>query len=158
MKNKYIIFLLILLSFALLLFCVSCNDANAESNDEEKTELKTEQTEKETEHVHTFGEWVTVKYPSCTADGTAERECEECGECEQKNLSKTEHSLAQTVISPTCTAEGYTLYECKYKLHILKLLLCLHHSYGIVSVVDAGGTARCSTLESDCRHTLISKG
>ena len=113
LKNKYIIFLLILLSFALLLFCVSCNDANAEPNDEEKTELKTERTEKETEHVHTFGEWVTVKYPSCTEDGTAERECEECGECEQKNLSKTEHSLAQTVISPTCTAEGYTLYECK---------------------------------------------
>lgn len=49
-----------------------------------------------TEHVHAFGDWITVKDPTCTELGRQERECE-CGEKETQILPKIEHKYQLTL-------------------------------------------------------------
>lgn len=61
--------------------------------------IEAEETEAPTEeptdppHVHAFGEWVTVKAPTCIEKGLAERTCE-CGEKETKELDYAPHTFS----------------------------------------------------------------
>lgn len=62
--------------------------------------IEAEETEAPTEeptdppHVHAFGEWVTVKAPTCIEKGLAERTCE-CGEKETKELDYAPHIFSK---------------------------------------------------------------
>lgn len=52
-------------------------------------------------HTHAYGQWVTVKEPSCTETGLKERTCE-CGEKETETIPVLEHQFENDV----CTSCG----------------------------------------------------
>lgn len=104
---------------------------------------------------HSFGQWVTVKEPTTTATGLAERACSRCTEKEQKTLGKlvenhTHRYSSAVTKAATCTEEGIKTYTCscgdKYTERIAKT----SHKYTYTvtdSTCTAGGytTYRCST-------------
>ncbi len=44
-------------------------------------------------HQHTFGNWVTVEYPSCAREGVEERVCDKCQQVESRPVAKLPHEL-----------------------------------------------------------------
>lgn len=66
-------------------------------------------TEPETEaHVHSFGEWSTVKEATCTEKGEQERACS-CGEKETQSTEMVAHTeVTDEAVAPTCTETGLT--------------------------------------------------
>ena len=50
---------------------------------------------------HNFGEWVTVKKPTCTEEGLRERICSVCGDKETEKLA-TEHSFGDDGVCTNC--------------------------------------------------------
>lgn len=79
----------------------------------------TKETIGATEHTHTAGEPTqeNVVPATCTTDGSYDEviKCTECGE-EMSRTHKTipapGHKFVDTVVAPTCTAQGYTLHKC----------------------------------------------
>lgn len=71
------------------------------------------------QHTHTAGEPTqeNVVPATCTTDGSYDEviKCTECGE-EMSRTHKTivapGHKYVDTVVDPTCTAQGYTLHKC----------------------------------------------
>ncbi len=63
---------------------------------------------------HISGEWVTVKAPSCSTEGTEKKVCTLCGETTevQKIKATGEHKLVSAVTKPDCTRQGYTTHKC----------------------------------------------
>ena len=79
----------------------------------------TKETIGATEHTHTAGEPTqeNVVPATCTTDGSYDEviKCTECGEemsRTHKILPATGHKFVDTVVAPTCTAQGYTLHKC----------------------------------------------
>ncbi len=71
------------------------------------------------QHTHTAGEPTqeNVVPATCTTDGSYDEviKCTECGEemsRTHKTLPATGHKYVDTVVAPTCTAQGYTLHKC----------------------------------------------
>lgn len=64
-------------------------------------------------HTHAFGEWSTVKAPTCTEQGEMQRTCT-CGEKETKNIATVGHSFGEwkTVKEATCTEQGKKQRTC----------------------------------------------
>ena len=59
-------------------------------------------------HVCTFGEWATIKDPTCTENGQQERTCV-CGEKETQSIVARGHSeVIDEAVAPTCTETGLT--------------------------------------------------
>ena len=58
---------------------------------------------------HNMGSWYTVVEATADTAGLQRRDCQRtgCGYYETRG-----HSLSKTVVDPTCTTEGYTLYKC----------------------------------------------
>ena len=50
---------------------------------------------------HNFGEWVTVKKPTCTEEGLRERICSVCGDKETEKIA-TEHSFGDDGVCTNC--------------------------------------------------------
>lgn len=72
-----------------------------------------------TQHTHTAGEPTqeNVVPATCTTDGSYDEviKCTECGEemsRTHKTISATGHKFVDTVVAPTCTAQGYTSHKC----------------------------------------------
>ncbi len=65
-------------------------------------------------HVHTFGEWEVTKPATCVTTGIETRTCEECGETETQEISRTDHTWDEGVITKeaTETSNGARLYTC----------------------------------------------
>ncbi|MBE6842361.1 MAG: hypothetical protein E7510_05975 [Ruminococcus sp.] len=61
---------------------------------------------------HKYGEWTVSKNATCTSDGVKTRKCSVCDASETASVAKTGHNYSETVIKPSCTTKGYTLYEC----------------------------------------------
>ena len=68
MKFKHVLLAFI---FVFCLSFVGCNKKESKPSDEQK---------EPTEHVHSFGDWITVIEPSCETKGMRKHECSECGE------------------------------------------------------------------------------
>ncbi|MBO4863645.1 MAG: FecR domain-containing protein [Eubacterium sp.] len=93
-----------------------------QSTTEEKTEEKTEKTtekekskkEKKTTHTHSFGDWETVKEPTCTEAGLKQRKCS-CGETESETIAPLGHSWSDwsTDTEPTCEGAGSRSRYCQ---------------------------------------------
>lgn len=71
------------------------------------------------QHTHTAGEPTqeNVVPATCTTDGSYDEviKCTECGEemsRTHKTIPATGHKFVDTVVAPTCTAQGYTLHKC----------------------------------------------
>lgn len=79
----------------------------------------TKETIGATEHTHTAGEPTreNVVNATCTTDGSYDEviKCTECGEVmstTHKTIPAPGHKFVDTVVAPTCTAQGYTLHKC----------------------------------------------
>lgn len=69
---------------------------------------KFEIVQPEEPHVHSFGEWATIKEATCTENGVQERVCA-CGEKETQKLDMLAHTeVIDQAVAPTCTATGLT--------------------------------------------------
>ena len=98
MKKRIFAVLMTLLCVSLVFALASCGDT---------TDEPTECTE------HTFGEWKTETYASCTQDGLRIRECTVCGFEEEEEIEGG-HKWGdwQTVTELTCTQHGLKTRTC----------------------------------------------
>ena len=81
---------------------------------------------------HSYGNSVVTKQPTCTSEGTKTKTCTKCNATVTETIPKTSHKYADTVVAPTCIADGYTLHKCSvcgtsYKDNTTK---ATGHSYG----------------------------
>ena len=59
---------------------------------------------------------INEKAATCTSTGyTGDKICTNCNEVLEKGkeIAKLDHSYIKTVVEPTCTEPGYTIYKCK---------------------------------------------
>ena len=104
MKTRIFIFGIIII---LLLSLLSC------SSDGGKTPGGDVEIPKESlPCAHEFGEWQTVLEPECNRLGTEKSECKKCGKVVERDLPCSLHKPTMSIYPPTCTAQGYTHYEC----------------------------------------------
>lgn len=62
---------------------------------------------------HNWADGQTIKAPSATENGEIEFLCKHCGEAKIEKLPATNHNWdSGTIIAPTCTDGGYTVYKC----------------------------------------------
>lgn len=62
---------------------------------------------------HDYGQWQTVKTPSCTSEGKEISYCSRCGRHITRVTAKAEHDYVLASISePTCSQDGSERYEC----------------------------------------------
>ncbi|MBE6537580.1 MAG: hypothetical protein E7673_06480 [Ruminococcaceae bacterium] len=67
---------------------------------------------------HSFGNWEITLAATCTEGGIRSRVCDICGYKESEIIPSTAHAETKaTVIEPTCTEEGYTVYSCQCGEH-----------------------------------------
>lgn len=62
---------------------------------------------------HEFGEWHVLEGPTCTRPGLQVRECLVCGAQQEEELPEPGHAYEPEVRLPTCSASGYTRYNCR---------------------------------------------
>ncbi len=67
---------------------------------------------------HTYGDWTETLAPTCTEPGSKQRVCANCtetaeGHIETEAIPAKGHSYKETVVEPSYTEGGYTLYECE---------------------------------------------
>lgn len=76
---------------------------------------------------HSWGEWVTVREPSCTEKGVQTRECDNCGDTETADLPAKGHTYADEF---TCHDRVCTVEDCG---HIEKATTA--HNFGDWEIV-----------------------
>ena len=83
--------------------------ANTQTSNNTPSGATDNTTESETDaHIHTFGEWITVKDATCTIKGEQERSCS-CGEKETQSIDATGHTeVTDEAVAATCTTDGKT--------------------------------------------------
>ena len=90
MKKKLVISLLTIVAAACIVFAISACEAP---------------------HEHSYGEWTVVTAPTCTEEGTEQRECD-CGEEETRTIAALGHDLVEHAAqAPTCTEPGWSIYQ-----------------------------------------------
>ena len=62
---------------------------------------------------HRYGEWVTVKEPTCVDLGKDERTCSVCSYVDERDTDALGHSYKDIVVDPSCTERGNTIHECE---------------------------------------------
>ena len=67
----------------------------------------------DTDHVHSYGEWTTIKEATCTEDGSRERVCS-CAEKETETIPAKGHSFGDWVElkEPACVEDGIKIRVC----------------------------------------------
>lgn len=113
---------------------------------------------------HNWGSWVTVKEPTTTATGTAERTCSKCAAKETKTLGKvvedhTHNYTGKVTKEPSCTEEGVKVFNCSCGDSYTEAVEKLGHSYKDTKVAptctEGGYTVhtctRCSETYIDSR-------
>lgn len=62
---------------------------------------------------HRYGEWTTVKEPTCVDLGKDERTCSVCSYVDERDTDALGHSYKDIVVDPSCTDRGNTIHECE---------------------------------------------
>ena len=62
---------------------------------------------------HKYGEWTTVKAPTCVDLGKDERTCSVCSYVDERDTDALGHSYKDIVVDPSCTERGNTIHECE---------------------------------------------
>ncbi len=62
---------------------------------------------------HTFGQWYILEGPTCSREGLQARDCVACGSQQTAPLPPLGHAYEPEVKHPSCTAGGYTRYNCR---------------------------------------------
>jgi DNA-directed RNA polymerase subunit RPC12/RpoP len=84
---------------------------------------------------HTWSEWKTVKEPTATSTGKAERYCTVCSKTESKTLDKVEgnhkhkYDTEETTKEPTCTEDGVKTFMCSCGVTRTEKINALDHDY-----------------------------
>ena len=122
--------------------CENCNETDTREEANSKKE-------------HSFTNFIPNNDATTEADGTKTAKCDYCDEKKtvtdegSKLDSDHAHEYTETVIEPTCTEQGYTLFECEcgfnYKDHFEK---ALGHSFtNYVENGDGSKTAKCDRCD-----------
>ena len=120
-KTMKLALLVCLALLACVLMFTACDSGNEPQTPSGMTDGTTDgTTEPETEaHVHSFGEWTTVKEPTCTVDGLEQRFCASCNYTESQAIAAKGHT--KDIIpakNATCvsygTKEGFRCTICGY--------------------------------------------
>ena len=99
----------------------SSNTVSKESltSEEDKSSKKDESSSNEensssTAHVHSWGDWTTVKAATCTETGLEKRECSGCNESETRTTNALGHNYGAFVTTKeaTCTEQGEQKKTC----------------------------------------------
>ncbi|MBQ7379441.1 MAG: hypothetical protein IJW70_07175 [Clostridia bacterium] len=61
---------------------------------------------------HELGEFFITVNPTCVSSGVERRNCLHCGHYQERSIYPLGHDTTKTVVAPTCTEQGYTLYTC----------------------------------------------
>lgn len=102
---------------------------------------------------HSWDDGVEILAPTETANGIMEYTCSVCKQTKHEDISATGHNWDEgTVVPPTCTEDGYTLYKCtdddcsaSYQAYIVTKL---GHSY------DDGVETKHPTLTAEGETTF----
>ncbi len=118
--------------------CDQSNDSQTQNND----------------HVHAFGEWITVKDATCTVKGEQERYCS-CGEKETKSIDATGHTeVVDAAVAPVCNATGFTEGKhcsvCDETIVAQEVIAKLEHTPTTDAAVEATCSATGLTEGSHC--------
>lgn len=84
-------------------------------------------------HIHSYGNWVFIRYPTCTREGKQERKCK-CGYHDRRLVAKVPHDYKPA----TCTKPKV----CKFNCGATKGSP-LGHNYGIATCVAPRTCVRC---------------
>ena len=104
MKTRIFIFGFIII---LLLSLVSCSSDGGKTPDGDS-----EIPEESLPCAHDFSEWQTTLEPECNRLGTETSVCSICGKTAERDIPCSLHKPSMSIYPPTCTAQGYTHYEC----------------------------------------------
>lgn len=104
---------------------------------------------------HKWSQWKTVKEPTETAEGQAERICSNCGDKETKTLpmlipDHTHKYTEKVTKAPTCTSEGTKTFTCSCGGKYTEVIPKLGHKFS-TKTVKATCTARGYT-EHTCEN------
>lgn len=95
---------------------------------------------------HTESQWIIDKDATCTKEGSKHIECTECHTTlKTETIQKSDHNYVKTVVAPTCTEGGYTIYaciECTYN-YIDDETAATGHNY------DSGVCTNCGDSKTD---------
>jgi len=61
---------------------------------------------------HVYGDWHVDSQPNCTENGSKHRQCARCYHNDTAAIPALGHTYSDTVVLPSCTAQGYTLHTC----------------------------------------------
>ena len=124
----------------------------------------------ETEHVHTFGGWITVRNPTCTETGEEEHVCTSCGEKETRTTEAKGHTpVTDSAVAATCTetgkTEGVHCSVCGEIITEQASVAALGHDFGSYKQTKAPTCTETGTEERTCSRcgeketrTLNAKG
>lgn len=104
MKRKIFFTLFAILCLLTSIVFTACSDSD-----------ETDTSNGDTSHVHSYGEWKTVKEPTCTEAGEKEKKCS-CGEKVTEPVSVLEHVFDDEDGKCTCGASDGLSYGLEYKL------------------------------------------
>ncbi len=135
----------------MLMFAISACDSSKGGETKETT----------APHVHSFGEWRTIKEPTCTEQGKEQRECF-CGEKETQSVDALGHTeVIDAAVSPTCTESGLTEGKhcsvCEEVLVERKPVAVIDHEYlcGICSICAYIDEAYCQSIYNEMRAEML---
>ena len=99
---------------------------------------------------HKWGAWSTSTPATCTQDGVQTRKCSVCSKTENATVKAAGHDYTKTVIAPSCTEKGSTLYSCKKCNHSYSddYTNALGHSF------DSGRVTKAATCLEDGVRTF----
>lgn len=88
------------------------NDAESELSQQNDSSLVSK-TESNVKHIHNFGDWKTVREPTCDENGYAESSCS-CGEKLSKTIYSSGHTYGEWIVitDANCNTAGSKQREC----------------------------------------------
>ena len=115
-----------------------------------------------TDHIHTYGEWITTEKANCTTDGINERYCS-CGEKQTQTIGALGHDeVIDSAITATCTTDGKTegkhCSSCGAVLIAQSVISSSGHKYNNGDVTtqatcNQSGIKTFTCIVNSCRHT-----
>ena len=104
---------------------------------------------------HDFGEWTTVKAPTCTEKGKERRDCSRCDEYEEREIDALGHTeVTDEAVEPTCTTPGKTAGShcaiCGEVIVAQQTVDALGHDFGEWTTVKAPTCTERGQQEREC--------
>ena len=140
-KSLKILFITLLILSACVLLLTACNEGGTQQSTPSGNGGGQNIPSGNGDHVHNWGEWTTIRVPTCMVTGLDQRFCE-CGESEVVNTSPLGHTnVIDPAVAATCTAAGLTEGKhcsvCGFVTLDQMYTAPTGHSFGEWSIVSA---------------------